>query len=254
MRALVVCAALCTTIALSTPEATPAEWPPEKLVNVQVLAEDTPVREVTRMMRGFAGALGVRCTHCHVGDDPNDLNSMDFAADDKIEKRKAREMIRMVRRINDELLADLPERSDPPVVVSCRTCHHSLTKPVEIRDLLATTFEAEGAEATIARYQELRDEYYGSDSYDFRHFMLANVAERVARQDPEGALQLLEFNSGLFPSSGRTFSAMAQIQRANGDVEAAIRSLERAMAADPGDEAANEFYRGIIERLKQQEG
>lgn len=252
MRAILVCVALCTTILAGTPRGAVAEWPPEKLVNIQALPADIPIRELRTMMRGFAGALGVRCTHCHVGTDPDDLNSFDFAADDKIEKRKAREMIRMVRRINEELLANLPERSDPPVVVSCRTCHHSLTKPADIRDVLAATFEAEGAEATIARYQELRDEHFGGDSYDFRHFMLANVAEKVATLDPAGAISLLEFNGELHPASAQTFSTMAKIYNTQGDTDAAIRSLERAVAADPEAEAANAFYRRLIERLREQ--
>ena len=249
MRSRLVCVALCAGTSVISPRAAVAEWPPDSLVNLQALPKDTSVRELRTMMRGFAGALGVRCTHCHVGDDPNDLNSIDFTSDEKVEKRKAREMIRMVRRINGELLAKVPERSEPPVVVKCRTCHHSLTRPVEIRDVLAQTFEAEGADATIAQYQELREKYYGSDSYDFRHFMLANVAERVARQNPEGAIQLLEFNGKLHPKSGQTFATMARIYRGTGDIPAAIRSLERALEAQPDVE----FYRRTLQRLRDQQ-
>ena len=249
MRTVLVCVALFAGTSVMAPRAAGAEWPPDSLVNIQALPEDTSVRELRTMMRGFAGALGVRCTHCHVGDDPNDLRSIDFTSDEKIEKRKAREMIRMVRRINEELLAGVPERSEPPVVVACRTCHHSLTRPVGIRDLLAETFEAEGADATIAQYQELREKYYGSDSYDFRHFMLANVAERVARQNPEGAIQLLEFNGKLHPTSGQTFSTMGRIYRGRDDIAAAIRSLERALDAEPD----NEFYSRTLQRLRDQQ-
>ena len=155
-------------------------------------------------------------------------------------------MIRMVRRINNELLAEVPERSDPPVVVECRTCHHALTRPVDIRDILAETLEADGVDAAIAQYQELREEYYGSYSYDFRHFVLANVAEQVAGENPEGAIQLLEFNGELFPESGQTFFTMAQIHRRTGDLDGAIAALERAAEADP----ENEFYRRAIQQLR----
>ncbi len=241
LAGLVVASSLVLTPAVAT-----AQWPPDSLVNLKVLPEDISVREIVTVMRGFAGALGVRCIHCHVGDDPNDLASVDFPSDERIEKQKAREMIRMVRRINEELLAEVPERSDPPVVVECRTCHHSLTKPADIRNVLVETFEADGPDAAIAQYQELREEYYGSDSYDFRHFMLANVAERVAGQNLEGAIQLLEFNGELFPESGQTFFTMAQIHRRNGDLEGAIGALERAAEADP----ENEFYRRAIQQLR----
>lgn len=248
MKQLLLCATLCAAALASSPRGALADWPPESLTNLQVLPEDIPVRDLTGIMRGFAGGLGVRCTHCHLGDDPNDLASIDFASDAKIEKRKAREMLRMVRRINDELLASMPERSDPPVVVTCRTCHRSLTRPVDIRDLLVETFEAHGTEATIARYRELREEHYGSGSYDFRHFVLVNVAERIADRDPAAALRLLEFNGELHPHSGQTFGAMARIHRERGDVEAAIRSLERAVEAEP----EVQFYRRLLERLREQ--
>ncbi|MFQ5473700.1 MAG: tetratricopeptide repeat protein, partial [Dehalococcoidia bacterium] len=122
-----------------------------------------------------------------------------------------------------------------------------VTRPVDVRDILAETLETEGVDAAIARYQELREKYYGSGSYDFRPFMLANVAERVARQHPQGALQLLEFNAELFPDLGQTFLTMAQIHRAMGDIDAAIAALERAAEAEPGNST---FYRGAIERLR----
>ncbi len=93
-----------------------AQWPPDSLTNLKVLPRDITVREIVGVMRGFASGLGVRCIHCHVGDDPNDLGSTDFVSDDRVQKRKAREMIKMVNQINRNLLANLPDRSDPPVV------------------------------------------------------------------------------------------------------------------------------------------
>ena len=111
------------------------------------------------------------------------------------------------------------------------------------------TFEVEGADATIAQYQELRKKHYGSDSYDFRHFMFANVAERVAGKNPEGAIQLLEFNGTLHPTSGQTFFTMAQIYHARNDSEGSIRSLERAVQAEP----ENKYYRRILEKARGQE-
>ena len=35
-------------------------------------------RAVIGVIHGFASALGVRCTHCHVGDDPSDLSTINF--------------------------------------------------------------------------------------------------------------------------------------------------------------------------------
>jgi hypothetical protein len=107
MRRLVVTAlALCglaTAAAAQPPQgAPPGSGPPaqeQKPKNLKVLPADLPMRAVRDTMSSFARALGVRCTHCHVGTD-GQPQTMDFAADDKPEKEKAREMMRMATAIN----------------------------------------------------------------------------------------------------------------------------------------------------------
>ena len=72
-----------------------AQFPPDSFTNLQVLPEDIGTRELIGTMRSFALGLGVRCSFCHVGEEGRPLATFDFAADDKAEKLKAREMIRM---------------------------------------------------------------------------------------------------------------------------------------------------------------
>ncbi len=52
-------------------------------------------------MKGFTRALGVRCSHCHVGGNP--LSTYDFASDENPNKGRAREMLRMLNSINEHL-------------------------------------------------------------------------------------------------------------------------------------------------------
>ncbi len=73
-------------------------------------------------MRGFTQALGVRCSTCHMGEGGQPLNTYDFASDDKVNKVKAREVLRMVQRVN-ETIAALPDRSAGEPIVTCATCH-----------------------------------------------------------------------------------------------------------------------------------
>lgn len=240
---------LLSAVVVLAPAATSAQWPPDSIVNLQVLPEDTPFRQLLGTMRGFAGGLGVRCIHCHVGDDPSDLSSTDFASDEKIEKRKAREMIRMVQRINNELLANVPERSDPPVEVTCATCYHGVTKPIGIRTILADKALEHGADSAIAEYDRMREQYYGSYSYDFKPFTLANVAERIAQQAPEAGLALCEYNLTLYPEDMQTFLTMAQIHRGQGNIDGAIAALERGLEVKPD----NGFFKQSIERLKNRD-
>ena len=92
-----------------------AQFPPDSLVNLQVLPEDIEVRELIGTMRGFALGLGVRCEHCHVGEEGQPLSTFDFPADEKPTKAKAREMLRWCRRSMESTLPTCPSGPTPPL-------------------------------------------------------------------------------------------------------------------------------------------
>lgn len=95
-------------IAIPAPGA--AQWPVTKLKSVKVLPADISVNALVDTMRAFTRALGVRCTYCHVGKEGEPLSTFDFASDERPEKTKAREMLRMVSAINGEYLVKLVGR------------------------------------------------------------------------------------------------------------------------------------------------
>lgn len=91
--------------------------------NVKYLA-DVPARTfLTIMDIGYAKALGVRCSHCHV--------TTDYGSDEKRSKRAAREMQVMHRMINQQLAA--MEHIKTPVTanrsINCMTCHQGKIDP-----------------------------------------------------------------------------------------------------------------------------
>jgi hypothetical protein len=95
-------------------------------VNLQVFPSDIPHEQLIQAMRGFTRALGVRCDHCHVrnGED------FDFPSDENPHKEVAREMMRMNRRINMELLASIEGLHEAEGWrVTCWTCHRGETTP-----------------------------------------------------------------------------------------------------------------------------
>lgn len=223
-----------------------AQWPPDSITNLQVLPKNTPLRELVGTMRDFASALGVRCTHCHVGNDPNDLATINFSSDERIQKRKAREMLRMVQAINRDLLSRLPERNNPPIAVNCMTCHHGITQPRDIRAVLVDVALLNGADSVIAEYKRLRERYYGTASYDFSPFMLANVAEEITPRSPDAAIAIGEFNLGLFPKDQQTYLTVAAVHLRRADTASAIRVMTRAVETLP--ESA--FLKSMLARLK----
>lgn len=107
-----------------TPTAMPAlHGPMPKPKNLQVLPRDISHADLMKVMHGFSGALGVKCSFCHAaGAQPNHL---DFASDAKPEKQTARTMMRMTQEINDKFLSQVndPKATPEQKRVTCGTCH-----------------------------------------------------------------------------------------------------------------------------------
>jgi hypothetical protein len=219
---------------------------PDEFTNLEILPDDIGQRELVGIMRGFAGALGVRCTHCHVGDTPGSLEGVDFATDELEPKRVARAMLKMVSEINGSLIPTTGREN--PLEVTCVTCHHGITKPQTLDAVLVATYDEGGADAAVAKYRELREQYYGSASYDFGMGTLAEVAQTLARgkQDLDAALTMARLNLEFFPQSGAAHFLEGQILVARGESEAGIESMERAIELEP----ENNFFKRALDQAK----
>ena len=122
------CAALLAAVATAqTPSAPPAPAAEPQFKNLQVFPKDITREQLTSNMKLFAQSLGVRCVHCHVGEEGKPLSTFDFASDAKKEKQIARKMLTMVHRINSE---DFGVKDFKDVKVTCFTCHRGATKPL----------------------------------------------------------------------------------------------------------------------------
>src|SRR5208282_1510641 len=86
----------------------------EAFKNIQVL-KDIRQDELFPSMRYITSALGVRCDFCHVPDH--------FEKDDKPQKARAREMMKMMFAINNDNFHGHRE-------VTCYTCHRGNEHPV----------------------------------------------------------------------------------------------------------------------------
>jgi hypothetical protein len=107
----------------NSPPSPQQKAPTEKTVdetakNIQVL-KGLPESQLIPVMNYMSASLGVKCIYCHVNKD----NNWDFAADEKGEKKAAREMITMVMGINKNTFRGNAE-------VSCYTCHRGSTNVV----------------------------------------------------------------------------------------------------------------------------
>ena len=227
-------------------------WP-DKSENLQVLHEDTSGDQLSDIMRGFTAALGVRCEHCHDDSNGSRLDQMDFAADTKETKEITRLMLQMVQRINGEELTEI-ERADvaadaEKVRVTCVTCHRGVALPRMLGDVLAEVVTHEGTDAGIARYRELREQYYGGFSYDFSERVLLSFSESLAEQGhTDAAFAFLALNLEMYPESWQTHASYAGLYMQQGDKDKAIEHLEKALAMSPD----NRFLQRQLDQVKSQ--
>jgi hypothetical protein len=215
----------------------------DTLVNTQVIPHNTPVPQVLAMMRGFTGALGVRCEYCHV---EREGGPPDFPLDDKRTKRTARLMMRLVQQINDSTLSRIPERPTPAVAVTCATCHRGVARPKPLADIVTEAVAGSGLDSAVRAYRALREQYYGRASYDFGENSLNAAAQALlAARRADDALGVLRLNAEFFPNSAGVAGQMGEAYLAKADTANAIAMYRQALLRDPNDRLARQRLRAL---------
>ena len=238
---------LCGAVVLLAGMGSASAQIPDEFTNFKVLDEDIGKRELVGVMRDFAGGLGVRCTHCHLGKTPGSLEGVDFASDELEVKKVARAMMKMVRQINDRLLPATGR--DSLVKVRCVTCHRGIAEPESLDRVLLAVVEEKGVDAAAAKYRELREQYYGSGSYSFSPGTLNGVAETLARDDLDGAISLMRLNVEVNPDAAFSHLLLGQLYATKGDRDAAVASIERSLELHPD----NEHARRLLKKVRSSE-
>jgi len=89
--------------------------------NIQLFKGVPAGRVLMIMQMGFSNSLGVSCSHCHV--------QGEWEKEDKPQKQIARDMMKMVGTINNDLLKNIKNLKGPNSIVNCTTCHRGQVKP-----------------------------------------------------------------------------------------------------------------------------
>jgi tetratricopeptide (TPR) repeat protein len=233
-------AVLLLTLAAATAGAQERFQWPEHPKNLKVLPEDTTTQQLRQTMFAFTSALGVRCDHCHVGGGPGKhLSDMDFASDDNPAKETAREMMRMAHAINEDYLSKVKPSTPPLLHVGCATCHPGVARPQPLDQLLGDVVAADGVEAAVTRYHELREKYYGGAAYDFSPEALNNLGYRLLGDGKvDDAIAILRLNAETFPDSANAYDSLAEAYLKKGDRVRAEAFYQRSLELDPGNDNA----------------
>jgi len=244
MRTLIIALGALAGVGRAEAQA-PGKWPPDSLVNVQVIPKTTSPMQVWGMMRNIAGSLGVSCTFCHVGSDSAPLERIDFASDQKRNKVVARQMMRLVQEVNSRL-DTIPARPTPALGVTCATCHRGVNRPVPLATIIFETATAAGSDSAIRVYRALRDRYYGRDAYDFGELSLNTAAYRTARAGKiDDGLALLQLNEQLYPNTAALSIVRGNIALMRADTAGAAMAFRQAIRRDPKNDEARGRLRDI---------
>jgi tetratricopeptide (TPR) repeat protein len=224
-------------------------WP-EKPKNLRVLPKDTTGEKLRPIMVGFSRALGVRCSYCHKGDDAQPLTTYDFASDEKPNKDRAREMLRMLADINTDLKKIQPS-GDTRVNMWCGTCHRGRPRPTTLVEELGEKYRKEGVKPALELYADLRKRFLERGAYDFGEGSLNDFGyEVLGKNDFAGAIEIFKLNVQQFPNSGNVYDSLGEAYMKSGDNALAQQMYEKSLALDP----KNNNAKAMLAKLKESKG
>ena len=236
-RSLYSALALVGFAAMSRPAAAQI---PDKFENLQYFPKDIKRDSLVNIMRGFSFALGVRCQFCHAGGDGVSFEGVNFAADDKVTKRNARYMLRMVDSLNRFAFAALPERQNPPVKLECTTCHRGNFVPTTLAATLGATIAQKGADSAVAQYRRLR-QTMELGKYDFGEWSMNEFARTLREQGKVAeAIAMLELNSEFYPNSAAISMGLGDMYRESGDRAKALERYKKVLERQPNNPVAKQ--------------
>lgn len=218
-------------------------WP-ERAENLTELPADFPPERLGAVMRGFSQALGVRCSHCHVGEEGQPLSTYDFVSDANPNKNRARAMYRMLGVVNDHL--GTIEPSGAQVNMWCHTCHAGKARPQTLEEAVQERYEAEGGDEALAYYLDLRRRYFGAAAYDFTPGSVDALGSSFLEQgDTATAYRLFEHNAESWPQDWQAQESMGDVWLARADTAQAVEHFERSLTLRP----ENRRVAGKLRRL-----
>lgn len=230
MRPHFLRACVVTALALSRPGSAQI---PTRFENLRALPKDISRDSLLDVMFGFADGLGVECGYCHSGGDPRTLVGVQFKADDKAAKVRAREMYSITSQVNALLRADTVGRR-LEAAVTCLTCHRGLPDPRPLHEVIAATIARAGIDSGLAHYRDMRTKFLNRGPYDFGEGSLNIVAQGLARDGRrDDAIRVLELNKEFHPDLPTLNFSLAELLLARGDTARALDLYQLVFAAQP---------------------
>ena len=198
--------------------------------NLKVLSSDISPEELRATMFSIGQQVGLRCSKCHDFDSDTPFTERDYASDKKELKRVAREMMRMVKDINDAVSAIDRGPDHKAITVKCMTCHRGINQPRQIEEIFEAVIKEDGLTTAIEKYNELRESWYATGAYDFSAWRLGGIAQSIFDNgDTKGGMQVHALNFELNRDDSSVYFHRGESYEKQGRIEDAIADFERAM-------------------------
>jgi hypothetical protein len=96
--------------------------------NLKVLPKNINKKQMDSVMHHFASSLGVRCNYCHQYN--AEQKAMDFASDANEKKGVAREMLKMMQKLNKKYFhVNDSKNLTAKLEITCYSCHNGKANP-----------------------------------------------------------------------------------------------------------------------------
>ncbi|WP_419701844.1 c-type cytochrome [Mucilaginibacter sp. NFX135] len=108
---------------------TPKKPQDDGFKNLKVLPKNITGDNLHKVMEEWEHSLGVHCNFCHVRND--ETKKMDWASDAKPEKEMARDMFKMMNKINQKYFHAKKDSLGMVMQsgINCNTCHRGTAHP-----------------------------------------------------------------------------------------------------------------------------
>jgi tetratricopeptide (TPR) repeat protein len=98
----------------------------------------------------------------------------------------------------------------------------------------------------ITRYLQLKKQHQDSYAFDSEDSLNTLGYYLLNKKRTDDAIEVLQYNTRLFPKSGNVFDSLGEAYLTKGDHPNALKNYKRAVALDP----ANENAKSIINKIE----
>ncbi|MDV3506059.1 serine hydrolase [Elizabethkingia anophelis] len=119
----------------------------------------------------------------------------------------------------------------------------------QVMPLLQNDIDQLHGKEIITRYLQLKKQYQDSYAFDSEDSLNTLGYYLLNKKRTDDAIEVLQYNTRLFPKSGNVFDSLGEAYLTKGDQHNALKNYKRAVALDP----ANENAKNIINKIERKE-